>query len=528
MTQYARPDADSVAGNWVNESGSGSNLYQSIDESTPSDSDYCISTDSFGSTDTMRVELSGVTDPTSASDHKVVYRAKGTDPSGFYGIPTLTVTLKQGSTTIATATNSSLSGSFTEYTITLSSAEANNITDYTDLLLEFQRGTNFAGGSETTSVSYAAFECPDAAVTDNTEFRVGDRVKETTTTTGTGTLDLDGAETGYQTFVAGVGDGNMTYYVIEEGGTTNWEVGIGKVTDAGTDTLTRATVIASTNSNSQLDLAAGTHNVFCASPSRMESTDVVTKTTTYTVTQSDSTVLCDTSGGAFTVTMPTAAEAYSGLKFLIKKITSDANVLTISSGATDFVTESGALSSTKKLFCYEDFIELQCIRRNTTGDYIWSTVNKGLRSHVAVVTQTTQQTISNETWTQVSFNEDTIEIGADADHANNKIVIKRAGTYLIGGYVKYVSLDASNTGAVVKVGITPDGGAISYWKMGGAANWSASSNEDKRPSPSTFFIKELAVDDVITLYTWQDDNSSEVTLVSSDEGRPYLQVQEIR
>ena len=64
--------------------------------------------------------------------------------------------------------------------------------------------------------------------------------------------------------------------------------------------------------------------------------------------------------------------------------------------------------------------------------------------------------------------------------------------------------------------------------MGTAANWSGGGNEDKRPAPATFFVKELAVDDVITLYAWQDDNSSEVTLVSSDEGRPYLQVQEIR
>ncbi len=528
MTQYARPDADAGAGGWVNQAGSGSNLYQSIDESSPSDTDFCISTDQLGATDTMEVDLSDVTDPTSSSDHKVVYRAKGTDPSGFYGIPSLTVNLMQGTTAIASSVNSSLGGSFTEYTITLSSAEANNITDYTDLSIRFIRGTNFAGGMETTSVSYAAFECPDAAVTDNTEFRVGDRVKETTTTTGTGTLNLGGAETGYQTFVAGVGDGNMTYYVIEEGGTTNWEVGIGKVTDAGTDTLTRATVIASTNSNSQLNLAAGTHNVFCASPSRMASTDVVTKTTTYTVLQSDSTVLCDTSGGAFTVTMPTAAEAFSGLKFLVKKTTSDANVLTLSSGATDFVMENGSLASTKKLFCYEDFIELQCIRRNTTGDYIWSTVNKGLRTHAALITQTSSQTIANETWTQVAFDEDTIEVGADADHANNKITIKRAGLYLIGGYVKYGSLDSSSTGASVKIGITPNGGSIDYYKTGTAANWSGGGNEDKRPCPSTFFIKNCAVDDVIGLYTWQDDNSSESTVVVNNEGKPYLQVQEIR
>src|SRR3990167_801829 len=57
-----------------------------------------------------------------------------------------------------------------------------------------------------------------------------DRVKESTTTTGTGTVNLAGAQSGYQGFVAGIGSGNACYYVIAAG--TEWEVGLGTVTDA--------------------------------------------------------------------------------------------------------------------------------------------------------------------------------------------------------------------------------------------------------------------------------------------------------
>ena len=72
---------------------------------------------------------------------------------------------------------------------------------------------------------------------------LNDRVKETSTTTGTGTLDLDGAATGFQTFVAGIGTTNTTYYCIQLEGGSEWEVGIGTVTDASTDTLSRDTVL---------------------------------------------------------------------------------------------------------------------------------------------------------------------------------------------------------------------------------------------------------------------------------------------
>jgi len=95
---------------------------------------------------------------------------------------------------------------------------------------------------------------------------VNDRVKETSTTTGTGTFDLAGAASGFQTFVAGVGDTNTTYYAIFNQGTTEWEVGLGTVTDAATDTLARTTIITSSNSDSAVAFSSGTKDVFCTLP----------------------------------------------------------------------------------------------------------------------------------------------------------------------------------------------------------------------------------------------------------------------
>jgi hypothetical protein len=90
-----------------------------------------------------------------------------------------------------------------------------------------------------------------------------DRVRETTTTTGTGALTLAGAVTGFQTFSAAIGNGNTTYYAISRTGSSEWEVGIGTIS-AGV--LTRTTVLASSNSGSAVSLSAGTKDVYCALP----------------------------------------------------------------------------------------------------------------------------------------------------------------------------------------------------------------------------------------------------------------------
>ena len=93
---------------------------------------------------------------------------------------------------------------------------------------------------------------------------IADRVKETTTTTGTGTVTLAGAATGFQSFAA-VGDGNQTYYTIAGQGTSEWEVGIGTYTSSGT-TLSRTTVLASSNAGSLVNFSAGTKDVFVTYP----------------------------------------------------------------------------------------------------------------------------------------------------------------------------------------------------------------------------------------------------------------------
>jgi hypothetical protein len=91
-------------------------------------------------------------------------------------------------------------------------------------------------------------------------FVVKDRVKETTTTTGTGTITLAGAATGFQSFSA-IGNGNTTFYTIAGQGTSQWEVGIGTYTSSGT-TLSRDTVLSSSNSGSLVNFSAGTKDVF--------------------------------------------------------------------------------------------------------------------------------------------------------------------------------------------------------------------------------------------------------------------------
>lgn len=91
---------------------------------------------------------------------------------------------------------------------------------------------------------------------------VKDRVQESSTTTGTGTITLGGAVTGFQSFSV-IGNGNTTYYAIVGG--SEWEVGIGTYTSSGT-TLSRTTVLESSNSGSLVNFSAGTKNVFVTYP----------------------------------------------------------------------------------------------------------------------------------------------------------------------------------------------------------------------------------------------------------------------
>jgi hypothetical protein len=91
---------------------------------------------------------------------------------------------------------------------------------------------------------------------------VKDRVQETSTTTGTGTFTLAGAVSGFQSFSA-IGNGNTTYYAIVLG--SEWEVGLGTYTSSGT-TLSRDTILESSNGGTAVNFSAGTKNVFVTYP----------------------------------------------------------------------------------------------------------------------------------------------------------------------------------------------------------------------------------------------------------------------
>ena len=93
-------------------------------------------------------------------------------------------------------------------------------------------------------------------------FVLADRVKETTIVVGTGAATLLGASSGYQSFSAGVGASNTTYYTIADQSGSNWEVGYGTLDVTGL-ILTRTTVISSSNSGSAVTFTTGTKDVWC-------------------------------------------------------------------------------------------------------------------------------------------------------------------------------------------------------------------------------------------------------------------------
>ena len=92
---------------------------------------------------------------------------------------------------------------------------------------------------------------------------IKDRVKETTTTTGTGTYTLAGAVTGFETFTANLSNADTTFYGCTDG--SDFEVGVGTFTSSGT-TLARTTILSSSNSNNAVSWSSGTRTIFITLP----------------------------------------------------------------------------------------------------------------------------------------------------------------------------------------------------------------------------------------------------------------------
>lgn len=138
-------------------------------------------------------------------------------------------------------------------------------------------------------------------------FERKDRVKDTTTTTGTGTVTLTGtAPSGYRAVSAAHTDGATVRYAISAG--AEWEVGEGVYTASGT-TLSRVTVFASSNAGALVSFSAGTKDVITTLTAQdMMGPSWVIKTTTYTAAAGEA-IMADTSGGAWTLTLPASPSA---------------------------------------------------------------------------------------------------------------------------------------------------------------------------------------------------------------------------
>lgn len=174
---------------------------------------------------------------------------------------------------------------------------------------------------------------------------VADRVAETTTTTGTGTVTLAGAKTGYQAFTTAFSTGAKVYYCITDN--TNWEVGVGTFTTVGT-TLSRDSIFASSNAGAAVNWGAGTRDVFCTAPmqSIVGAPRLQDKTGAYTVVASDNGSIINCTSGTFTVSLTAAATLGSGFTCWIWNtgtgvITIDPNASETIDGLTTIILRQG-------------------------------------------------------------------------------------------------------------------------------------------------------------------------------------------
>jgi len=179
-----------------------------------------------------------------------------------------------------------------------------------------------------------------------------DRVQETTTTTGTGTVTLLGAIPGYQSFSV-IGNANTTYYTIAGQLGTEWEVGLGTYTSSGT-TLARTTVLDSSNGGSLVNFSAGTKNVFVTYPA----SQAVLLTGTQTLTNKTIQGGTIASGTAVTLTNQATVD-FTSLPSWVKRITvmldgvslsgTDTPLIQLGYGGTPTYVTSGYSGGTQNL-----------------------------------------------------------------------------------------------------------------------------------------------------------------------------------
>ncbi len=283
-----------------------------------------------------------------------------------------------------------------------------------------------------------------------------DRVQETTTTTGTGTVTLDGAVSGFQSFSA-IGNGNTCYYAIVGG--TEWEVGLGTYTSSGT-TLSRDTILESSNSGSAVNFSAGTKNVFVTYPAEKS------------IYQNASGVVNLTS------TDVTTALGYTPV--------TDARTLTINGTSYDLTAN--------RTWSVGTVTSVAALTLGTTGTDLSSTVANGTTTpvitlNVPTASSSNRGALSSTDWTTFNGKQAALVSGTNIKTVNGTTLLGSGDLGTIGsgyggtGFSTYATGDliyASATNTLSKLAAGTNGHVLTL--SSGVPTWAASSGSMVYPS----------------------------------------------
>ena len=269
---------------------------------------------------------------------------------------------------------------------------------------------------------------------------INDRVKETTTTTGTGAVSLGGAVTGFETFAAGIGNSNTVYYCIAHQDQAEFEVGLGTL-DGDSSDLTRTTVISSSNSDSAVNFSSGTKDVFCTLPAsklifedgsnNVAFAGAVTGITNLTASGELDAASLDISGNAdidgtleadaITLNGTALSSVFASLSG-DNTFTGDISVgddLTVLGGVIEFKSNSGSPASLK-MYCESSNAHFQTLQPQPHSASASNTLrlpNSGSSDTQDLVAVDITQTLTNKRLTSPKLNED-VAITATATEVN--------------------------------------------------------------------------------------------------------------
>lgn len=293
-----------------------------------------------------------------------------------------------------------------------------------------------------------------------------DLVRETSTTTGTGSFTVAGAVTGFVAFDDVFSSGDLVYYSIAHRDLDEFETGIGTFTS--TSTLARTTVLASSNGGSAVNFSSGTKDVRCSPLSdladathrrMLDPAQLTADTNNWTPTgvvqtyaPRDLVVRVDTDATR-TVTGLDLGTNIDGDVVTIVNDGSNALVLAHQSGSSDAENRFSLPYSIAFRLLAGDTVRL--IYDGTASR--WRVISDGRQLHKCRLTRSTTQAITTGTATKVQLNTEDYDIGSIGDPTTYRITVARDGWYAIYGFC---SLTALSSGKYIWVLPYVDGAAI--------------------------------------------------------------------